>query len=105
MVWRSLSRTRNPFFMASSSAPPSANGGGYARFGDRRLHAEGDEQAQDAQEEEVDGGTPHRRHEIARRREIGKEAEGDREQRGDHKDGPPPLDARSESPRQLEQPQ
>src|SRR5262245_64308576 len=73
MVWRSLSRTRNPFFMARSFAAPSTDGGGSARFGDRRRRAEGDEQAQDAEQKEVDGGTPHCRHEIARRREIGKE--------------------------------
>src|SRR5262249_48872952 len=102
MVWRSLSRTRNPFFMTRSFATPSADGGGPARFDDRRLHAEGHEEAQDAQQEEVDGETPHRRHEIARRREGGEEAEGDREDRGDDEDGLAPLHARSEGPRQLE---
>src|SRR5215470_4070757 len=105
MVWRSLSRTRNPFFMARSFAAPSADGGGSARFDDRRLHAEGDEQTQDAKKEEVDGEAPHRCHEIARRREIGEEAESDREHCRDDENGLPSLDARGEAPRQLKQPQ
>src|SRR5215475_716620 len=71
MVWRSLSSTRNPFFMAASSAVGVTTSA--ASRGER------DQRAQNTQEQDVHGEAPHGGQEIGPGRPEQEHAERDRQ--------------------------
>src|SRR5437773_1717944 len=99
MVCRSLSRTRNPCFIeASSESRVSALG----LAGHHALQAEGHEQAQETEENDIHGEPPHRRHEVGPAEAEHEYAEGHGEKSGGYEKPPAPGNPEGESPSQLE---